>query len=63
MNENGIEEAATTEAWMKRLSGYVDEIVEKKLKAIEGSEGKRIQCGVYRLLTAGDFAVIVRCNL
>lgn len=62
INENGIEEAATTEAWMKRLSGYVDEIVEKKLKAIDGCEGRRIQCGVYRLLTAGDFAVIVRCN-
>ena len=62
LNKNDIEEAATTEAWMEKLSGYVDEIVEKKLKSSEGCEGKRIQCGVYRLLTAGDFAVIVRCN-
>lgn len=61
-NAAGVDEEATTDAWMKRLSDYVDEIIEEKLKNIDGCENRRIQCAVYRLLTAGDFAVIVRCD-
>lgn len=61
-NGDGMEEEATTEVWMKRLSGYIDEIIEKKLKVADGCKSRRIKCAVYRLLTAGDFAVIVRCD-
>lgn len=48
-------ENASMEVLMRRLSDYVNEIVKKKFVQTDA-----VRCEIYRLLTAGDFALVVR---